>query len=382
MDITRSIKEKAHRLGFSLVGVTGPDPLPHADVFEAWLEQGHHGEMAYLNTDRSRQTRPHPGALLAGCKSIVVLATRYPAPAPIQPGEVREHELRGKIAAYAWGEDYHQVLPEKMQTLVQFIEDQAGHVIPNRGYTDTGPILERELAQRAGLGWIGKNTCLINPSGGSYYFLAEILLDLDLEPDPPFTADRCGTCHRCIEACPTGCILPNRTLDARRCISYLTIELKSSIPPEYRSMLDGWVFGCDICQQVCPWNRFAALQTSPIFSQKLADPTPDLLAEMGLSSVTFNRNYRHSPLRRTKRRGYLRNIAVALGNLRDTRAVPVLAEVIMQESEPVVRSHAAWALGRIAGSDSQQALDQALDRETDPAVISEIVSAIRSITHT
>jgi epoxyqueuosine reductase len=378
--LTQAIKEYARQIGFSLVGVTSSSLLPHAEVFEAWLEQEQHGEMAYLSTERSRYVRPRPDLLMPGCRSILVLATRYPAPVLSQPGSDHEHALRGRIAAYAWGEDYHVLLAGKMRTLVMFIENQVGHPISSRWYTDTGPVLERELAQRAGLGWIGKNTCLINPAGGSYYFLAEILLDLDLEPDQPFVADRCGTCHRCMEACPTGCILPNRILDARRCISYLTIELKGAIPPELRSMLDGWIFGCDICQQVCPWNRFAKNLGSPLFDQQLADPAPSLLMEMDLSSTAFNRKYLHSPLRRTKRRGYLRNIAVAMGNLGVMEAVPGLSEVIMHESEPLVRSHAAWALGKLANPASKKVLEQALDSETDPQVRSEILSALEEIT--
>jgi epoxyqueuosine reductase len=379
MNLTQAIKEQARYLGFSLVGVTGCDPVPHAEVFHAWLAQDRFGEMAYLNSARSRQMRAHPGLLLPGCQSILVLATRYPAPAPIQPGEAPGHELHGRIAAYAWGADYHEVLPGRLHALVGFIESQVGHAVPNRWYTDTGPILERELAQRAGLGWIGKNTCLISPAGGSYYFLAEVLLGLELEPDPPFVADRCGTCRRCITACPTACILPDRTLDARRCISYLTIELKGSIPPELRAPMQGWVFGCDLCQQVCPWNRFAAGQESPLFDQGLAESSPDLLTEMSLSNVAFNRKYRHSPLGRSKRRGYLRNIAVALGNQRDKKAVPVLTEVIMHEPETLLRSHAAWALGRIRTQAAKQVLKQALDREADLLVISEIHSALESI---
>ncbi|PWB52827.1 MAG: tRNA epoxyqueuosine(34) reductase QueG [Anaerolineales bacterium] len=379
MNLTQVIKKQARSLGFSLVGVTGCDPVPHVEVFQAWLAQGRCGEMAYLNSERSRQMRAHPGLLLPGCRSILVLATRYLTPSPLHLGAGPNHQLHGRIAAYAWGEDYHEVLPGRLRALVEYIEGQVGHAVPNRCYTDTGPILERELAQRAGLGWIGKNTSLISPSGGSYYLLAEVLLGLELEPDPPVVADRCGTCQRCVAACPTACILPDRTLDARRCISYLTIELKGSIPPELRTSIQGWVFGCDVCQQVCPWNRFAAGEESPLFDHRLADSSPDLLTELGLSNVAFNRKYRHSPLSRTKRRGYLRNISVALGNLRDNGAVPALTEVIMHEPEALVRSHAAWALGRIRTQASEQALKQALDREADVLVISEIHSALESI---
>ncbi|MEW6240290.1 MAG: tRNA epoxyqueuosine(34) reductase QueG, partial [Chloroflexota bacterium] len=229
--LTRRIKDKAHRLGFTLAGVTTPDPPPHFPTFERWLSEGRHGSMNWLAAERSRQRRADPRLILPECKSILVLAVSYNAPFPMGEGKgVRERGNHGRIASYAWGGDYHLVLPHRLKALVAFIEEQAGGPVPNRWYTDTGPILERDLAQRAGLGWIGKNTCLIHPRAGSYFLLAEILLGLELEPDPPFETDHCGTCTRCLDACPTQCILPDRTLDARRCISYLTIELKDDIP--------------------------------------------------------------------------------------------------------------------------------------------------------
>jgi epoxyqueuosine reductase len=230
-----------------------------------------------------------------------------------------------------------------MKELVSFIEEQAGRPVKNRWYTDTGPLLERDLAQRAGIGWIGKNTCLINPSQGSYFLLSEILLDLDLEPDPPLTTDHCGTCTRCIEACPTDCILPDRTLDARRCISYLTIELKEDIPVELREKIGDWVFGCDICQAVCPWNRFAE-NGDPAFGAK--DPPPSLTEELTLLPGAFNQRFKGSPVKRAKRRGYLRNVAVALGNTGDMHALPVLQNALNDE-EPLVREHARWAIEQI-----------------------------------
>ncbi len=251
-NLEQIIKDKARQLGFFLTGVTTPEPPPHYATFENWLAQGHHGTMNYLETDRSRSRRTNPREILPECKSILVLATPYSPSLPM--GEGVGVRNRTRIASYARGEDYHNVLPARMKELVQFIEEQVGGPIKNRCYTDTGPILERDLAQRAGIGWIGKNTCLINPKQGSYFLLSEIFLDLALEPDPPFITDHCGTCTRCIEACPTDCILPDRTLDARRCISYLTIELKDDIPTELREKMGDWVFGCDICQMVCPWN--------------------------------------------------------------------------------------------------------------------------------
>jgi epoxyqueuosine reductase len=249
------------------------------------------------------------------------------------------------VAAYAWGDDYHTVFPPRLKELVTFIEEQVGHSVPNRYYTDTGPLLERDLAQRAGLGWIGKNTCLINPKQGSYFLLAEILLDLELEPDLPFSTDYCGTCTRCIQACPTECILPDRTIDARRCISYLTIELKGDIPEEMRPMLGDWVFGCDVCQMVCPWNRFASPEGNASFAPRPGVPTPNLIRELELTPENFNRKFKNSPLKRAKRRGYLRNVAVAAGNSEDEQAIPGLEEA-QNDEEELVRTHATWALGK------------------------------------
>jgi len=337
-DLKQAIKDKAHQLGFSLSGVTTPDSPPHYAAFENWLAQGHHGTMNYLADERSRTRRADPKQILPECKSILVLATAYSSPSGRGQSD---GELR--IAAYAQGKDYHEVLPDRMKELVQFIEDQVQGPIKNRYYTDTGPILERDLAQRAGLGWIGKNSCLINSKQGSYFFISEILLDLDLDPDPPFSTDHCGTCTRCITACPTDCILPNRTLDAARCISYLTIELKDDIPIELRDKIGEWIFGCDICQQVCPWNRFAP-QGDPAFDANRAPLTPT--EELTLTPQAFNQRFKLSPIQRAKRRGYLRNIAVALGNIGNMHHLPVLQNVL-NDPEPMIREHAQWAIDKI-----------------------------------
>ena len=226
------IKDKARQLGFFLAGATLPNPPPHYSTFEHWLAQGHHGNMNYLATEKARVRRANPREILPECKSILVLATPYDSPLPL--GEGLGVRAGVRVASYARAEDYHNIIPARMEELVRFIEEQVQRPIKNRYYTDTGPILERDLAQRAGIGWIGKNSCLINPKQGSYFFISEIFLDLELEPDTPFVTDHCGTCTRCITACPTDCILPNRTLDATRCISYLTIELKDDIPFELR----------------------------------------------------------------------------------------------------------------------------------------------------
>jgi epoxyqueuosine reductase len=336
-----TIKHKARQLGFSLAGFTSPASPAHFDVYQCWLEAGRQAEMAYLMDVRAIERRANPRLILPECRSILVLGTPYSNPKTALP--IDESPLHGRVAAYAWGADYHLILPERLQALVSFIEKQVGQPVPNRWYTDTGPILERELAMRAGLGWIGKNTCLINPQSGSYFLLAEILLGIDLHPDQPFATDRCGSCTRCIDACPTGCILPDRTLDARRCISYLTIENKAEISAELRPLTGNWVFGCDICQMVCPWNiRFAPENGDPAFAPRPDIPNPSLAEELMLAPWEFNKKFKDSPLKRAKRRGYLRNIAVAVGNSRRTELMPAL-EQAQKDDEVLVREHAQWA---------------------------------------
>jgi epoxyqueuosine reductase len=301
----------------------------------------------------------------------LALGIAYP-PSPgngTLPGE-------GRIASYAWGDDYHEVLPPRLQAVVSFIESRLGTNISNRWYTDTGPILEREMAQRAGLGWIGKNTCLINPQAGSYFLLAEILLGIELEPDPPFVGDLCGSCNRCIQACPTGCILPNRTINANRCISYLTIEEKQALPYDLRSKIGNWVFGCDVCQQVCPWNlRFASPAEEPRFCSLSGGPTRPILEDLGLTPHDFNQVFKTSPIKRTKRRGYLRNVSIAIGNAGIPEGVPALKHLLF-DAEPLIRSHAAWALGQIGDFHANQALQQALRSETDSNVRIDIQFAL------
>jgi epoxyqueuosine reductase len=294
--------------------------------------------MSYLGGEGA-QRRKDPRLLLSECKSILVLGIPYAPPS----GD----NAIGKIASYAWAQDYHIILPARMKQVVAFIQAEVGHPVPNRWYTDTGPLLERELGQRARLGWIGKNSCLINPRKGSTFFLAEILLGIELEPDPPFPTDHCGGCRRCIEACPTECILDNRTIDAQRCISYLTIELREDIPEELRDRMGTWVFGCDVCQQVCPWNRFAG-EADPAFEPDLLIALPVLQEELKLSQEEFSSKFRNSPLKRTKRRGYLRNIAIALGNAGDPGALPILENALM-DAENMVRTHAQWAIMKLRG---------------------------------
>ncbi len=390
--LTQRIKAYARGLGFDLVGVTDCTPLASYSRYEAWLAAGYHAGMAYMARERNRQRRADPHRILPECRSIVVLAVRTyaspPLPAalgkrrpprtevppqgagPSQEVQVFSGEaasLTGRVAAYAWGADYHDVLVERMRALVAFVEEQVGRPVPHRYYTDTGPVLERDLAQRAGLGWIGKSGMLIHPRLGSYLLLAEVLLGVPLEPDAPFPTDHCGTCTRCVDACPTQAILPERTVDANRCLSYLTIEHRGDIPEALRPRQGDWVFGCDVCQQVCPWNVRAPREGDPAFAPRPGVPWPDLLADLRLTPEAFNRKFRGSPVKRAKRRGYLRNLAVALGNAADPRAVPALAEAL-RDPEPLVRRHAAWALGRIATREARAALEAALAAEEDPEV--------------
>ena len=363
-EITDFTKSEARLLGFTLVGVTTTDPPPHLDVYQAWIQAGKHGEMGYLATDRAVTRRAEPRKILPECRSILVAACNY----------LPSRKHAGGVAAYAVGEDYHEVLIVRLQELLRRIELYLGEEIPNRIYTDSGPLLERELAQRAGLGWIGKNTCLIHPEHGSYFFLAEVLLGLELVPDQPFQADHCGSCMLCVEACPTQCILPNRTIDARSCISYITIELSGSIPEQLRIEIGDWVFGCDICQQVCPWNlRFAKPTADSAFQYRpfLRAPTAEEFLE--LTPERYRNELRDSPLKRARREGLLRNAAVAAGNRGDPAAVPALENILRHEPHPVPRAHAAWALGQLGKIET---LEDSRVSEQNPEVLLEIEAAL------
>jgi epoxyqueuosine reductase len=346
--LEKSIKDEAGRLGFVLAGFTTPDPPPHASVYEHWLSQGRHASMSYLSSERARARRANPRLVLSGCRSMVVLGVPYSdaarLPAASRAGEAQD--AKGRFAAYAWGADYHLILPERLEAILAFIEAQVGRPVSGRWYTDTGPILERDLAQRAGLGWIGKNTCLIHPRHGSYFLLAEILLDLELEADVPFTSDYCGRCTRCIEACPTRCILPDRTLDAARCISYLTIELRDGIPLELRPFVGDWVFGCDICQMVCPWNRFASAEGKAAFGASTNSSEADLITDMLLTPEAFNQRFKDSPIRRARLRGYRRNVITATGNRAGLEALRGLG-LAAQDPDGMIRENAFWAIDRI-----------------------------------
>jgi epoxyqueuosine reductase len=335
--LVEKLKDHSRSLGFAFCGITSAEPPPHITEYENWIANDMHGEMHYMATDRARERRANPKFILPECKSIIVVALPYS-----NPSGFRNPKGLGRVAAYAQGDDYHDIIPPKLSQLIQWLEIETGRKIAHKIYTDTGPVLERELAQRAGLGWIGKNTMLINPKAGSYFLLGEVLIDLDLTPDEPFKTDQCGTCTRCIDACPTEAILENRVLDARKCISYLTIEAKDSTPEDLRSNISDWVFGCDVCQAVCPWNRFAPPLKTPSVLKTLG--VSDLVNEISLTPHEFNLKFKNSPIKRSKRRGYLRNVAVALGNSNDPTVLPTLQKRASEESDPLVKEHIEWAI--------------------------------------
>lgn len=345
--LSDSIRACARSLGFDLVGIAPVLPPAHALFFRWWLEQGFAGEMHYLL--RTADKRCDPQQVLPGAKSAVVVGLNYaPAVSPIT-----DDPTRAVFARYALGKDYHEVMTRKLQELREFIRGQVGECQAKIG-VDASPVLERDLAWRAGLGWFGKNTMLIHTRLGSYFFIGEILLDIELEYDQPAFGG-CGTCTRCIEACPTGAIVAPYVLDASRCISYLTIELKGSIPEGLRSLMGNRVFGCDICQEVCPFNQPRAhspLRASPTrepaFAPREITLAPRLVDLLSMREEQFREAFRKSAVKRTKWRGLRRNVAVALGNSGDPSALPALKEEAVAETDPVVRQHLQWAIEQYA----------------------------------
>ncbi len=336
-----AIRERARALGFDDCRFTTASPPDHAAAFQRWLAAGCHGEMGYLQ--RNAHKRIDPGLVLAGARTIITLAVSYnidpPAPAPPPAG------VPGQIARYAQFSDYHGVLGERLKTLTRFIDELGAGGTRSLWYVDTGPLLERDLAQRAGLGFIGKHSSLISRKLGNWIFLAEIITTLELEPDAP-EKNRCGSCRRCIDACPTAAITAPFQLDARRCISYLTIELKGPIPEEFRAAIGTRIYGCDDCLAVCPWNRFAkdGALMRPHYRAELA--APDLIELLSLDEAGFKRRFAGTPILRAKRRGFLRNVCVALGNCGDAGALPALSRAAADE-EPLIAEHARWAIKRL-----------------------------------
>jgi epoxyqueuosine reductase len=364
--LERRIKEQAYALGFELVGIA---PATAADGFarmREWLDQGHAGEMDYMY--RQAEARRHPDSILPDVRSVIMVGMNYAdRGSKIEDQESRMAERgpttspsafprssifdppssvpAGKVARYARGNDYHHVLWRKLNRLLEWIQCEAPGC-QGRGVVDTAPLLERDFARRAGLGWFGKNTMLLNKRLGSYFFLGGLLLDLELTPDVPHETSHCGTCNACLDACPTQAFVEPGVLDSRRCISYLTIELRGSIPEDLREPMGEWLFGCDVCQEVCPWNRKAPPGTESAL-QARDDLTAINPAELlSLSEEQFRTRFRGTALMRAKRSGLLRNAAIVLGNQGDTAALPAL-EQALGDSDAVVRDAVHWAIEKI-----------------------------------
>jgi epoxyqueuosine reductase len=333
------IKASAYGLGFDLAGIATLGAVATAPHFQKWVAAGMAGEMHYL--ERGAEARLDTRRPFSGVTSAVVVAIDYGG-----------REPSGPVARYARGDDYHDVMVDRLRELHTSVRQLVGSEVRGKAYVDTGPILERDLARQAGLGWFGKNTMLINPRHGSFFFLGALVLELELEPDAPFEEDHCGSCTRCLDACPTGALVEPRVLDARRCISYLTIELRGEIPVDLRESMGDLLYGCDICQDVCPWNRKFAneLPDASPFSPRAAltgmDARTIARSLLAMSPHDFAARFKGSPMKRAKLRGLKRNAAVVLGNIANADDADVL-ERAMGDPEPIVREHSAWALRRI-----------------------------------
>jgi epoxyqueuosine reductase len=365
-DLTDRLKAEGLRLGFDQIGVApavAPPGYPH---YLEWLAKGRAAGMAYL--ERQAAARAHPEALMEGARSVVVGSFVYGA-----RGTAGGGPSQGKVARYARGADYHQVLWRRLESLLAWLQVELPGT-RGRAVADTAPLLERDFARLAGLGWIGKNTMLIHPRLGSYTVFGALLTDADLRPDQPFEANHCGTCTRCLDACPTDAFAGPYELDSRGCISYWTIEHKGPIPEPYTRALDGWVFGCDICQEVCPWNRKAPDGQEPALAPRPEWSQPDLIGWLLADDADLRKRLKGTALSRAKRSGLLRNAALILGERAERKAVPALV-ARLRDADPVVRGAAAWALGRIATPQAAEALQRARG-DADPDVRAVIERAL------
>jgi epoxyqueuosine reductase len=335
------IKAKALALGFHLVGIAPAGRLPEAEFYRSWLANGYAGEMGYLS--RNVEKRENGQALFPPTRAIIVCGLSYHStPATLIDGD---NSSKGRISRYAWGDDYHTVIKAKLVQLLAWLQETASMPVEAQICVDTAPILERIYGKAAGLGWLGKNSCLINQRYGSWFCLGEILLNLDLETDTP-APECCGTCTRCLDACPTHALIAPHVLDARRCLSYLTIELKEMIPEEFRRPLSNRIFGCDCCQEVCPWNQKAVIPASFAFAPRPQLLQPYLAWLLTLSAETFSAVFRNNPVKRAKLRGLLRNTALAVGNSGNSAFIPLLVN-LYQQADPLVQPHLAWALQQL-----------------------------------
>ena len=392
MSLTEQIKEQAYALGFDLARVTRADPLPGAEAaLKERIAAGLMGGLDWFTAERA-EVSSNPQALLPTARSVLSLGTFYLTDAPRDltvPGNPH-----GRVSSYAWGDDYHEVIRRRLDQLAEYVR---GFAAPGEEKTivfvDTGRMVDRAVAQRAGLGWYGKNTNILTKEWGSWVFLSELVTSLELEPDEPLGAN-CGRCELCLHACPTNAFVAPYVLDNRRCISYLTIEHRGSIPLELRPLIGNHIFGCDICQEVCPVNHVAETRLTRAgelgvsvargrrleFQPRTAESSsPALIPLLAMDEEGFRERFRHSPVKRTKRRGLLRNVCVALGNLGDPAAVPALVRTLASEPEPLVRGHAAWALGRIGGAEARAALDAALAHDADDTVREEARCALSQL---
>ena len=367
--LSAQIKEAAQRLGFELVGISPVRPAPHEQSFAQWLREGLAGNLDYMR--RTESLRRDPRQLVPWAVSIISVGMNYYSG---YSRPVESSESRGWISRYAWGDDYHNLMKGKLEALLESIGQFHDGNIQGKAFVDSGPVLERDFAGIAGLGWIGKNTQLISPKKGSWFFLGELFVDLPLAYDRPIR-DRCGRCDLCLKACPTGAFVGPYVLDARRCISYLTIELKDWMPRSLRPLVGNHIFGCDICQEVCPYNVKALATAEIAFQPRPGLHAPELIAFLSLSEAQFRQRFRASPILRAKRRGFLRNVAVALGNLKSLDAVPALIRSLDDE-ESVVRGHVAWALGQIGSQTALDPLRRRLRAENDADVQEELRQAI------
>jgi epoxyqueuosine reductase len=376
------LREESKALGFSALAIAQAISLPRGEFFKRWLELGFGGKMSYLY--RNLTSRKNPREAWPEVRTVVTVAMNYHT--GIRPtsekNESREGQgnhrqrLIGAISRYAWGRDYHKVLRKRLLKLARVVE-QSGIGRAVKCYVDTGPVIEREWGARAGLGWIGKNTLLLDSNLGSWFFVGVMLLDVALPSDEP-KPDLCGTCDRCIRACPTGALIRPYVMDARRCISYLNIELRGWIPRDLRPLMGNWVFGCDDCQSVCPYNQDAPVTAIRDFQPRDGLDAPDLIELLEMDEEAFRNRFEGTPILRARWTGLVRNAAVALGNSGDARAIEPLGQTL-QHPEATVRGHAAWALGNLGGPRAEDLLEKHMRLEKDPEAFEEITAAIQQV---
>ena len=369
MTLNDAVKQYALSKGFDIVGFTGAEDFTEDELAALKrVRDGHMDGYSWYTEARIRKMN-RPKELLEGARSVISLATSYLGDDPDST-----NGMKGRIARYSWGDDYHNVLKGRLKEFCDGLPAIVGRSVRHRIFVDDGPMNDRAAARRSGVGWFGKNTNILTPSHGSWVLLGQVITDLELEPDNPLKKT-CGSCVRCIDDCPTGAIVAPYVVDNTRCISYLTIELRGTVPRNLRPLMGDWIFGCDICQDVCPVNIKAASGDTAEFQQRTGFSTPDLVPILEMDQETFSKKYRNSPIKRAKLSGLQRNACIALGNNGDPRAIQPLTNVLL-ESEPLVRSHAAWALGQIGGPEAVGALRMALNSETESNVTQEIEDAL------